>query len=206
MIMKKIGNILIIIGIVIGLFIVYAKVKTYFEQKRLINEYTSLVLTDDKTKNKQEQAPPKNGDAIGILQIPRINLKTPIVEGVTQDDIRYAVGHFPSSSSINALGEENQNFAIAGHRSYTYGKFFNRLNELENGDKIIIYTKNKIFTYKVYEKRIVLPTDVGVVFPIKGKSVVTLVTCHPMYSSKKRLIVYNQFVSEKKLDGSEIQK
>jgi sortase A len=203
--MKKIGNIFLFTGIVLLIFIVFVKGKTYYEQKKLIEEYSSLNFTE-KASDAQQVQQPKSGETIGILQIPKIDLKTPITEGAEPENIRYAVGHLPSSSSVYDLGKKDQNFAIAGHRSYTYGKFFNRLDELEKGDELTLFAQNKIFTYQVFDKKIVNPTDVEVIYPIKGKSMITLITCHPEYSDKQRLIVFADLVSEKVLDGSEIEK
>ncbi|MGJ7919847.1 class D sortase [Neobacillus sp. LXY-4] len=198
--MKKLGNLFFLIGVSLLLFIVYAKGKTYFEQKKLIEEYTSLSFTEVSTKENPQQVEQNEGDAIGILQIPKIKLMTPIVEGASPENIRYAVGHLPSSSSINELAKKDKNFAIAGHRSYTYGEFFNRLNELNLGNKVIISTQNKVFTYKVFDKKIVAPSDIEVLNPIKGKSMITLITCHPEHSDKQRLIVFCELLSEKELD------
>ncbi|WP_185762555.1 sortase [Bacillus methanolicus] len=99
------------------------------------------------------------------------------------------------------MGKKNQNFVIAGHRSYTYGKFFNRLDELQKGDYIIINVQNKVLTYKVFNKKIVKPTETDIIYPIKNKSMVTLVTCHPKYSDKQRLIVFAELEAEQIKDG-----
>lgn len=200
---KKLGSILMLIGVTLFMFVIYSKGKTYFEQKKLIKEYTSLTFTEETIEESPEQIEPTKGEVIGILEIPKLDLEVPIAEGADQDNIRFAVGHLPSSSSVNHLGEKNKNFAIAGHRSYTYGKFFNRLDELSEGNELTVYAQNKIFKYKVFDKQIVEPTNVEVVYPIKDKSVVTLITCHPPYSDKQRLIVTGELVSEKVLDGNE---
>lgn len=203
--MKKIGNLFILTGIVVLVFILYAKGKTYYEQKKLITEYTSLSFSESAAAEKAD-VPAETGDMIGILEIPKIDLKTPMTEGAAPENIRYAVGHLPSSSSTDELGKMNKNFAIAGHRSYTFGKFFNRLDELENNDEITIYSQNKVLIYKVFDKKIVKPSNVDVIYPIEGKSIVTLITCHPEYSNKQRLIVFCDLVSERKMDDNEIEK
>lgn len=203
--MKKIGNLFIIAGLVILVLIIYLKGKTYYEQKQLIKEYTSLTFSEEAAKGNQQQNP-ENGDAIGILEIPKIALKTPVTEGAKPENIQFAVGHLPSSSSTNELGRKNKNFAIAGHRSYTYGKFFNRLDELVKDDQVVLYAQNSVYTYKVFDKKIVSPSRVDVIYPISGKSVVTLITCHPEYSDEQRLIVFCELISEKVLGEGEIEK
>ena len=199
--MKKLGNLFLIIGMALMLFVVYAKVQTYLEQKRMIEEYTSLNLAANEEDASDTEV--KRGETIGMVEIDKIGLKTAMVEGAEQENIKFAVGHLPFSASLHELGKENHNFAIVGHRSYTYGKFFNRLDELENDDEIIVYARNKVLTYKVFDKKIVQPTDVDVVNPIEGKSVVTLITCYPEYSDAQRLVLFSELVEEKTLDGSE---
>lgn len=201
--MKRIGNIFVIVGVVLIVFVAYTKLKTYLEQQKLFKEYTSLNFIEEENEETLEGddlEEAKNGSVIGILEIPKIDLKTPIVEGAGEENIKYVVGHLPSSSSVGNIGKKNENFAIAGHRSYTYGKFFNRLDELEKGNKIIIKVRNEELTYKVFDKKIVKPTDVDVVKPVKGKSMVTLITCHPPYSNESRLIILSELASQKVLE------
>ena len=83
----------------------------------------------------------------------------PVVEGTDPKDIKYAVGHFKDTDMPGTTG----NFAIAGHRSYTYNEYFNRLDELENGDTIKVKTiDGKMYTYKVFEKLVVEPEETSV--------------------------------------------
>lgn len=195
--MKKLSSILIFLGLALIIFVAYTKIQTYMEQKKLVEELNALTFPKETEQQaKAAKSKPKDGEAIGILKISKIDLKTPVVEGATQDDIRYAVGHLPSSGSVDDLGKDNQNFAIAGHRSYTYGQFFNRLDELKKGNKIILNTKERKFTYKVFKKKIIKPTDVEVVKPIKGKSIITLITCHPKNSNKQRLVIFAELAAD----------
>lgn len=201
--MKKIGNLFLIIGMALLLFVVYAKVHTYLEQKRMIEEYTSLNLAAVPDGEEESFSEVEKGETIGLLEIEKIGLKAAMVEGADQENIKFAVGHIPFSASIHELGKPNHNFAVVGHNSYTYGKFFNRLHELENGDEVVVYARNKVLTYEVFDKKIVHPTNVDVVNPIEGKSVVTLITCYPEYSDAQRLVLFSELVEEKTLDGSE---
>ncbi len=195
--MKKLSSILIFLGLALIIFVAYTKIQTYMEQKKLVEEFNALTFPKEtEQQGKAAKSKPKDGETIGILKISKLHLKTPVVEGATQDDIRYAVGHLPSSGSVDDLGKDNQNFAIAGHRSYTYGQFFNRLDELKKGNKIILNTKERKFTYKVFKKKIIKPTDVEVVKPIKGKSIITLITCHPKNSNKQRLVIFAELAAD----------
>ena len=80
------------------------------------------------------------------------------------------------------------NSAIAGHRSYTYNQYFNRLDELVEGDEIIIQTKKGEFTYVIYKKFVVLPEEVSVLNDTK-EAELTLITCTPVRVATHRLII-----------------
>ena len=74
---------------------------------------------------------------LGLIEIKKIKVNLPIVEGVESSNLKAGIGHIPGSAGLGQLG----NSALAGHRSYTFGNFFNRLDELQIGDIITITTK-----------------------------------------------------------------
>jgi sortase A len=89
------------------------------------------------------------------------------------------------------------NAAIAGHRT-TYGAPFNRIDELDPDDEILVSTPQGDFTYKVLPQTnedgevsghlIVSPNDVWVLDDM-GDNRLTLTACHPKYSASQRIIV-----------------
>jgi len=95
--------------------------------------------------------------------------------------------------------EEGSNVFIAGHRlGYAgTGSFlvFYDLNKLQNGDEILLTDSNGTrYTYTVYEQLVVPPTEVSMLEPVPGKSIVTLQTCTlPDYS--QRLLVRAELTS-----------
>jgi sortase A len=69
------------------------------------------------------------------------------------------------------------------------------LDKLENGDEVILTDANGTrYTYQVFKKQVVEPTDFHVTHPVPGKSLVTLQTCTlPDYA--ERLIVQAELTS-----------
>jgi len=122
---------------------------------------------------------------LGVIQIDKIKVNLPIVEGVSSSNLKAGIGHIPGTASIGQPG----NCALAGHRSYTFGRFFNRLDELEIGDVFILKTKDREYKYKVFEKKVVLPSDVSVLKGNKKENIATLITCTPIYVASHRLII-----------------
>ncbi len=123
-------------------------------------------------------------ELIGVLQIPKINLKVAIAEGVTRDALRYSVGHFEKTALPGGYG----NCSIIGHRNYVWGEYFNRLDEVEIGDKIKIVRADKTYTYYVTEKFVVEPEETWVLDQ-NDEYTLTLITCTPIRIATHRLII-----------------
>ena len=127
--------------------------------------------------------PPAGGEALARLQIPAIGVDKIVVEGVQVADLKKGPGHYPGSPLPGQPG----NAAIAGHRT-TYGAPFNRLDELEAGDEILVDTVQGSFRYVVREQLIVEPDQVEVLDDF-GDDRLTLTACHPKYSARQRIVI-----------------
>ncbi len=89
--------------------------------------------------------------------------------------------------------QEGANVYIAGHRlgypdTASFLAFYD-LDRLEEGDEVtLIDAEGGEYTYEVYRKLFVGPTDLSVTEPVEGRDVLTLQTCTlPDYS--QRLVV-----------------
>ncbi|MDF2545665.1 MAG: hypothetical protein K0R93_563 [Anaerosolibacter sp.] len=136
--------------------------------------------------NEGEQVGKEKVTPIGVMMIPKINLKQPLFSGASQKNLKIGLGHMVETSKIGEVG----NASIAGHRSHTFGRFFNRLDEVDVNDEIEILIDGKTLKYIVYEKVIVEPTDISVLKRNKKDRILTLITCHPLYTSTHRLIIH----------------
>jgi sortase A len=134
--------------------------------------------------------PPAEGDAMARLAIPDIGVDKIVVEGVSLEDLKHGPGHYPDTPLPGQPG----NAAIAGHRT-TYGAPFNRINELDRGDEILVTTVQGTFRYEVSDQLIVSPGEVGVLDDF-GDNRLTLTACHPKYSARQRIIVVAALVGE----------
>lgn len=124
--------------------------------------------------------------AIGILEINKIDLKLPVVCGVTEEQLKIAAGLVPETVSIGELG----NAVIAGHRSYTYGVHFNRLGEMAIGDNITYTPKDgESINFEVFEITEITPGDQIAFVQPKDESIITLYTCTPIKTATHRLLV-----------------
>ncbi len=119
-----------------------------------------------------------------LVRIPKINCTEPVKEGVDRYALAASLGHEPET----VLPGEAGNCVIAGHRNYTFGKYFNRLNEVEVGDTIYVDTVCDTYEYTVEEIKIVEPTDLSVLDNTEDE-ILTLYTCTPIYIATHRLVI-----------------
>ena len=111
-----------------------------------------------------------------ILEIESIDLIMPVIEETTPEYLDVSVCSLLGTSKPWEAG----NYAIAGHRSLTYGRHFNRLNELMYGEIITVRDLNdNLYVYEIYSIEIVHQSDVSV---LKNQEFdeITLITCDPI--------------------------
>lgn len=198
---RVVGEVMITFGLVLLLFAAY---EVWGKSAIISNEQNALDQQLDQTWDQAPADPtasptasvgtPPPGDAVARLYIPKIDKHWVVVEGVGQKDIRYAPGHYPDSAMPGEIG----NFSVAGHRTRA---IFWRLDELHQGDSIVVETKTKWFVYQVSSTEIVKPSAVKVVAPVPNKpgvkptiAMMTLTTCNPKYNNYQRLIVHAKLV------------
>jgi sortase A len=78
---------------------------------------------------------------------------------------------------------------VGGHRSLAHADFF-RLGELRRGDRLVVRAAWGRFVYRVSALEVVLPSDRTIIVPPAKRRELALVTCHPKFSSARRLIVH----------------
>ena len=137
--------------------------------------------------------------------IPKINVQIPIVynqksvdEAAIQESLEQGVIHYPTTVAPGQKG----NAAFFGHSSnniFNKGKYkfaFVLLHELVPGDIFYLTYNSKIYTYKVFAKKIVSPSQVSVLNTVPGKvATAALITCDPPGTSTNRLVVWGEQIS-----------
>ena len=197
---KTVGGVLIIAGSFIILFAVTinlidliksAATVAAFKKSSVKLETEKVSFDNDVTYQEYSKdiiegsASAETGEVICLLRIPKINLEEAVREGSTSNVLSSALGHVENT----AFPGEDGNCCIAGHRNYSFGKYFNRLNEIEEGDYIEIETQNAIYQYEVTGIEIVEPEEVSVLDYVEGNNM-TLITCTPYLIGTHRLVVH----------------
>ncbi|HYD11050.1 MAG TPA: class E sortase [Acidimicrobiales bacterium] len=197
-----IGRALVAFGVLLLLFVAYQLWGTGIQERRaqaeLNRQLDALFLDADEggpsiaqpdggplptTTTTAPPPPPPEGDAVAVIRIPSIGVEKAVVEGVRVADLKKGPGHYPQTPLPGQAG----NAAIAGHRT-TYGAPFYRLDELDEGEEILVRTVQGEFRYVVDRITVVRPDQVEVLDQT-DEARLTLTTCEPRFSARKRLIV-----------------
>ncbi|HYI56822.1 MAG TPA: class E sortase [Microlunatus sp.] len=135
------------------------------------------------------------GEAIALLRIPAFgsDYEVPILSGTDLAILDRGVGHYTTTAMPGEVG----NFALAGHR-VTHGEPFRRLLELDEGDRVIVETRDKIHTYVMDGSPgnlTVNDTETWVLDPDPHhpgaeatEAVLTLTTCQDLFHSPDRSV------------------
>lgn len=109
-------------------------------------------------------------DLVGILDVPRLGISTPVISGDDDRALDVAAGHLADTP----LPWEAGNTAVAAHRD----GLFRPLKRVRRGDRIRMRTVHGDFSYVVRDTKIVAPDDLSVLASGTTDSL-TLITCYP---------------------------
>jgi sortase A len=142
------------------------------------------------------------GQGIGRIRIPEIDQDVVVVEGTDTASLQKGPGHYTRSDNAatrragdgSAFPGQGRTVGIAGHRT-TYLAPFRRLNELEEGDEVLIEMPYASFTYELErDPFIVDPSRLEVVRNVDHERV-TLTACHPLYSAAERIVAQGRLTN-----------
>jgi sortase A len=189
-----VGRVLIGIGSLLLLFVAYQLWGTGIQEsrsqhslsrqfERALERAATQSTGSGPTTTTEPPLPPPTGEGVAVIEIPKIGVRKTVVQGVGVPDLKKGPGHYPDTPMPGQVG----NAAIAGHRT-TYGAPFYRLNELDPGDTIQVRTLQGEFTYEVATTQVVKPNQLEVLTQTEDARL-TLTTCEPRFSARRRLVV-----------------
>lgn len=224
---KVLAILLIILGLMLISYPKAAETYYMYKQKKLLIEWqlasaldnregkspSTALVTDEKesltgneegidndennnTNNSLNEYISDNMEA--ILRIEKIGLEQPILTGITEKNLQISIASMEQAAGgLGRIG----NYIIAGHRNHSFGRNFNRLDELNIGDGIEVDDGNNIYIYGIVEKLYVLPDETWVYNSDSNKKEVTLITCHPMINPTHRLIIKGELSEAKQVSS-----
>ncbi|MGP3687225.1 class E sortase [Streptomyces sp. IBSNAI002] len=212
--LSLLGELLITVGLVLGLFVAYSLWWTNVLADRQASARGDQVrqqwLTPGAEAKPAEPGALDTKDGVGFLHVPAMkNGEVLVKRGTDPETLNDGVAGYYTEPVKSALPwDEKGNFSLAAHRD-GHGAKFHNIDKLNNGDAIVFETKDTWYVYKVFaELRQTSKYNVDVISPVpkeSGKTApgryITLTTCTPVYTSKYRYIVWGELVRTEKVDA-----
>lgn len=144
-----------------------------------IDRKAPLVAQAEGKGDGPEKIPKEN-----TLVIPSMNLQQEL-HGGGEEALNKGIWHMPGTGSPETGG----NMVLSGHR-FTYGgpAVLYHMDKVKEGDKIVIYWKEKKHEYRVERVFVVPPTAVEIQDQTKDP-LLTIYTCTPLVTAANRLVI-----------------
>ena len=177
--MKKVYN-LIIAVLIVALIVVVAMIVIRYGGNYLNEKEVSSSLEEEelnKEETQQSESLPelefKGYKIEGIIEIPKINIKYPIIDHTNEETMKVSITKFWGPQA-NEIG----NYTVAGHNNKD-GTMFGKTKYLQIGDKIkLTNLKNETIEYEIFKIYSIDPDDVSCVESVEnGTREITLITC-----------------------------
>lgn len=174
----------------------------------LLQKANRFMLTEEELEEYESLLNVSGTDAIGYIEITKINCYLPVYHGTDEAVLQTGVGHIEGSSL--PVGGEGTHCVLSGHRGLPSARLFTDLDKLVEGDTFLLYVLDEILTYEVDQILIVEPEDLSALEIEEGKDYCTLVTCTPYGINSHRLLVRghrieNQYTSNVRVTADAIQ-
>lgn len=179
--MKKVYN-LIIAVLIVALIVVVAMIViryggNYLNEKEVSSSLETIEEELNKEETQQSESLPelefKGYKIEGIIEIPKINIKYPIIDHTNEETMKVSITKFWGPQA-NEIG----NYTVAGHNNKD-GTMFGKTKYLQMGDKIkLTNLKNETIEYEIFKIYSIDPDDVSCVESVEnGTREITLITC-----------------------------
>lgn len=183
--------VLAFLGLVVGYLILYPWVPEISYQLNQVDQTLSISSSFNHNKGKDLIDETKLEYSGNRIIIPKIKVNMPILEGNSEEVLDLGIWRRPKSGTPN-----DGNMVLTGHRvGYAFlaedirnSTSFYHLNKLVREDSVLIFWNGVKYKYNVTDKFVVDYWDTSI--ENKGKlEKLTLYTCHPLGTNKKRLVV-----------------
>ncbi|MBI6087287.1 class C sortase [Clostridium perfringens] len=144
------------------------------------------------------------GDVLGYIEIPSINIKLPIYYGTSVDILKKGVGVLDGTSL--PVGGENTHSVLSAHTGLANQKLFTDIDKLKDGDVFYLHILKKDLAYKVNQIKVVHPDEIDELKISDDKDYVTLLTCYPYGINTERLLVRGERTDLSPSNVEQVQK
>jgi sortase family protein len=172
----------------------YVELRDYNKAQEFLNigkeevEEIKLDIDEEEIKEqpKQEEKKTSNYNYIGVLEIPKINIKRGFLN--IKDKGNNVNKNLQVIKGSDMPNVKNGNLIIAAHSGNSYISYFKNLHKLSNDDVAYVYFNNIKYTYKVAGKYDAEKNGKVTIHRDNKKNTLTLITCSQ--TDKTKQIVY----------------
>lgn len=172
----------------------YVELRDYNKAQEFLNigkeevEEIKVDIDEEEIKEqpKQEEKKTSNYKYIGVLEIPKINIKRGFLN--IKDKGNNVNKNLQVIKGSDMPNVKNGNLIIAAHSGNSYISYFKNLHKLSNDDVAYVYFNNIKYTYKVVGKYDAEKNGKVTIHRDNKKNTLTLITCSQ--TDKTKQIVY----------------
>lgn len=172
----------------------YVELRDYNKAQEFLNigkeevEEIKVNINEEEIKEqpKQEEKKTFNYNYIGVLEIPKINIKRGFLN--IKDKGNNVNKNLQVIKGSDMPNVKNGNLIIAAHSGNSYISYFKNLHKLSNDDVAYVYFNNIKYTYKVVGKYDAEKNGKVTIHRDNKKNTLTLITCSQ--TDKTKQIVY----------------
>ena len=172
----------------------YIELRDYNKAQEFLNigkeevEEIKVDIDEEEIKEqpKQEEKKTSNYKYIGVLEIPKINIKRGFLN--IKDKGNNVNKNLQVIKGSDMPNVKNGNLIIAAHSGNSYISYFKNLHKLSNDDVAYVYFNNIKYTYKVVGKYDAEKNGKVTIHRDNKKNTLTLITCSQ--TDKTKQIVY----------------
>ena len=118
--------------------------------------------------------------AIGVLQIPSIDVHLPIYSGASSEHLNKGAALLSQTSF--PIGGTSTNAVIGAHRGWGGEDFLRNIEDVQCGDEVTITNYWETLCYTVTEIKIIRPNEISQILIQPDRDLLTVFTCHPYAS------------------------
>ncbi|MBR6690946.1 MAG: sortase [Bacilli bacterium] len=204
---------ILLIGIILILFGVCIGFVEYFEERRnkvfsdmnillyeneIPNSIDSNEVIEEKQEEFNQETQEENNEQvpsnqtqynyIGVLEIPKINLKRGFLDlNSKYNNVNYNITVIKGSTFPN---EENNNLILAAHSGVCKVCFFDKLFNLSINDMAYLTYNNRKYSYKLVNTYEVKKDGTVPIYRDYEKNVLTLITCTRYSDTKQTVFIF----------------
>lgn len=123
--------------------------------------------------NELKKAKLDKSKVIGVVYVPSVGIKMPIMYGATHKNMLVGTGTLKPNQEMG-----KGNYSIASHNHPNKNMLFAPIRRIESGQKMYITDLDNVYIYSMVEKEVIEPSRVDVIEDKEGKEELTLVSCY----------------------------